>query len=282
MSSSGSCMIEYRIAGTEGKSYHFSSDSSFGWFSTSSEKGCCMAKKKLLPNKPKKLTKKISKKKTTTIKSPASSSKRSGPTKKGKVVKVSSKSQKKGRTGLKEKTLTSKKTIRTEPSGQRSVDTKTVRPASRKKKVSATTTERTPRTRSRSASSSIPSAGSQTGVAILSHKDRYNVGGLFACAIDRASDPDFKRLRTILRHLDLSSQEKDNLLRLSQGMLVPKLFADGLDEHKVRQALRDVIGFASAEGAYEKKWRNEIRQVGIWLGLFPEQFDQIEQKILKK
>ena len=86
----------------------------------------------------------------------------------------------------------------------------------------------------------------------------------------------------MLRHLDLPSQEKDNLLRLSQGFTIPKLFADGVGEDKVSQILTDFIRFALAEGAYEKKWRDEIRQVGVWLGYFPQQFEQIEQRVLAK
>jgi hypothetical protein len=64
--------------------------------------------------------------------------------------------------------------------------------------------------------------------------------------------------------------------------MIPKLFADGVGAHKVSQILADFITFASAEGAYEKKWRDEIRQVGRWLGFFPEQVQQIEQKVLAK
>jgi hypothetical protein len=116
----------------------------------------------------------------------------------------------------------------------------------------------------------------------LSHTERYNLGGLFACAIERAFDPDFKRLGAVLRHLDLPAQEKDNLLRLSQGFTIPKLFADGVGGHKVSRTLTDLITFALAEGAYEKKWRDEIRQVGMWLGFFPQQVEQIEQKVLAK
>ena len=129
-------------------------------------------------------------------------------------------------------------------------------------------------------SSSKPSGRSSSSE--LTATERYNLGGLFACAIERAFDPDFKRLRVVLRHLDLPSQEKDNLIRLSQGFTIPKLFADGVGEHKVSQILTDFIRFASSEGAYEKKWRDEIRQVGVWLGYFPQQFEQIEQKVLAK
>ncbi|HNP29039.1 MAG TPA: hypothetical protein PKK23_08335 [Nitrospirales bacterium] len=137
-------------------------------------------------------------------------------------------------------------------------------------------------TPSRSAPSPTRPAETKTRVESLSPTERYNLGGLFVCAIERVNDPEFKRLRAVLRHLDLPAQEKDNLIRLSQGFTIPKLFADGVGGDKVSQALTDLIRFASAEGAYEKKWRDEIRQVGVWLGYFPKQFEQIEQKVLVK
>ncbi|MCW5783272.1 MAG: hypothetical protein KIT39_08170 [Nitrospirales bacterium] len=135
---------------------------------------------------------------------------------------------------------------------------------------------------SRSVPSPTRPAETKTGGEPLSLTERYNLGGLFVCAIERANDPESKRLRAVLRHLDLPSQEKDNLLRLSQGLTIPKLFADGVGGDKVSQILTDFIRFASSEGAYEKKWRDEIRQVGVWLGYFPQQFEQIEQKVLAK
>ena len=78
-------------------------------------------------------------------------------------------------------------------------------------------------------------------------------------------DPDYTRLRAVLRHLELSSQEKDSLIRLSEGLMIPKLFADSVAEQKVGAALTDLVKFAMAEGNYEKLWREEIRQVGLWL-----------------
>ena len=107
----------------------------------------------------------------------------------------------------------------------------------------------------------------------------YNIGGLFACAIERALDPDYTRLRAVLGHLGLSSRDKDNLVRLSQGFMIPKLFADSVAEQKVGLALTDLVKFALAEGNYEKHWREEIRQVGLWLGFFPAQVQEIEQRV---
>ena len=175
-----------------------------------------------------------------------------------------------------------KTTVLGKASNPKSVVTKQEGLVSKKKAGSTIAKEVVTKGPSRSVPSSTRSADAKTGVESLSLTERYNLGGLFVCAIERANDPEFKRLRAVLRHLDLPSQEKDNLLRLSQGLTIPKLFADGVGGNKVSQILTDFIRFASAEGAYEKKWRDEIRQVGVWLGYFPQQFEQIEQKVLAK
>lgn len=243
-----------------------------------------MAKKKPVRKAlPKTLTKKASKKKSEARKSkPASSSKASGASKKGKAGKASSKPKKKGSASLKKVPGSRKKAVPKKPSAQKSIVPKKKRSVSKKKEGSTKTKKVFTRTPSRSTSSPTRSAEPKTHVEPLSPTERYNLGGLFACAIERTFDPDFKRLRAVLRHLDLPSQEKDNLLRLSQGFTIPKLFADGVGGHKVSQILTDFITFALAEGAYEKKWRDEIRQVGMWLGFFPDQFEQIEQQVLAK
>ena len=115
--------------------------------------------------------------------------------------------------------------------------------------------------------------------AMLSFTERYNIGGLFACAIERRHDPDYSRLRAVLRHLGLTPQEKDNLIRLSEGFMIPKLFAENIPEQKVNQLLADLVKFGIKQGNYEKYWREEIQQVGFWLGVFPAQFQAIEQQV---
>jgi hypothetical protein len=114
---------------------------------------------------------------------------------------------------------------------------------------------------------------------MLSFTERYNIGGLFACAIERRHDPDYSRLRAVLRHLRLTPQEKDNLIRLSEGFMIPKLFAENLPEQKVNQLLADLVKFGIKQGNYEKYWREEIQQIGFWLGVFPAQFQAIEQQV---
>jgi hypothetical protein len=131
------------------------------------------------------------------------------------------------------------------------------------------------------ATSSAPTAPRlpKTKEPLLSSTERYNIGGLFACAMERRHDPDCSRLRAVLRHLDLSAQEKDNLIRLSEGFMIPKLFAENLPEQKVNQLLADLVKFGLAQGISEKYWREEIQQIGFWLGIFPAQFQAIEQQV---
>ena len=83
----------------------------------------------------------------------------------------------------------------------------------------------------------------------------------------------------IERHLDLSPQDKDNLIRQSLGFMIPKMFAENLAEQKVNQLLADLVKFGMKQGSYEKHWREEIRQIGFWLGVFPAQFQAVEQQV---
>ncbi|GJL62991.1 MAG: hypothetical protein NPIRA04_16450 [Nitrospirales bacterium] len=102
----------------------------------------------------------------------------------------------------------------------------------------------------------------------LSANDRYNIGGLFACAIDQARDPGLRKLRKALTHLALSSQEQENLVRLTQGFMIPKLFADEIQDESTRQlAVKELVGFAKTESQYEREWRADLEQFSIWLGV---------------
>ena len=102
----------------------------------------------------------------------------------------------------------------------------------------------------------------------LSAVDRYNVGGLLACAIDQAGDPGLRKLRKALKHLALSVQEQENLVRLTQGFMIPKLFADEIkDEATRRLAVKELVGFAKTEAHYERDWQSDLEQFSIWLGI---------------
>ncbi len=151
----------------------------------------------------------------------------------------------------------------------RTIAKKKTKPSQKKKPLQKSTT------------SSVPAVQrtSKLKEPLLSSTERYNIGGLFACAMERRNDPDCSRLRAVLRHLDLYPQEKDNLIRLSEGFMIPKLFAENLPEPKVNQLLADLVKFSMKEESYEKYWREEIQQIGFWLGVFPAQFQAIEQKV---
>lgn len=247
-----------------------------------------VAKKPVVKKTKSASSKAVSGKKTSIPKkSAAKNTKTSAHTKKNVVKAVSKPTDKKPAAPkpptLKKKASVVKKAIvAPQPSASKPVVTKKEHSLSQKKIVPAQTKNPQAQTPSPSTSSPTRSPEPKSRVEPLSPTERYNLGGLFVCAIERVNDPESKRLRAVLRHLDLPSQEKDNLLRLSQGFTIPKLFAEGLGGDKVSLTLTDFIRFALAEGGYEKKWRDEIKQVGIWLGYFPEQFEQIEQKVLAK
>jgi hypothetical protein len=258
---------------------------------TTRGKGSCMAKKQSVPKaSSQSSTRKVSTKNVVARKSKAlkpttaSSIKHSGAaTKKGKTVKATSQPKVKRTTALKKTGGSAKKAVSSKPSTRQSVATKKQGLVSQAKKGVAKRKSVPGTNPGRTAASSPPrSAGIKAGVASLTSIERYNLGGLLACAIERVSDHGSKRLGAILRRLGLSSQERENLIRLTEGFMIPKLFAEGVAEQKVDQGLQEVMTFAMAEGNYEKHWRDEIRLVGRWLGVFPEQVDRVEQQLLAK
>jgi hypothetical protein len=184
----------------------------------------------------------------------------------------------------KKKTIPKKKVVKTvsrpknKKTAKKKILVKKNKALTSKKKVKSSQTKKPLR---KSATPLAPTAPRllKTKEPLLSSTERYNIGGLFACAIERRHDPDFSRLRAVLRHLDISSQEKDNLIRLSQGFMIPKLFAENLSEQKVNQLLADLVKFGIKQGNYEKYWREEIQQIGFWLGIFPAQFQAIEHQV---
>jgi hypothetical protein len=196
-----------------------------------------------------------------------------------------------GKKGVTKKTVAKKKKATPPKAGPKVVSkvktkkTAKKKPVLQKKKTSSAKkkvkTSQAKKPITKRATSSAPTAPRlpKTKEPLLSSTERYNIGGLFACAMERRHDPDCSRLRAVLRHLDLSAQEKDNLIRLSEGFMIPKLFAENLPEQKVNQLLADLVKFGLAQGSYEKYWREEIQQIGFWLGVFPAQFQAIEQQV---
>ena len=104
--------------------------------------------------------------------------------------------------------------------------------------------------------------------ASLSAQDRYNAGGLLACAIDREHDSGSRKLRKILKFFQLSSLEQENFIRLSQGFTIPKLFADEISEEGLRRTIvKEVVKFAKGEGQYERNWKDDVQRFATWLGV---------------
>ncbi len=238
----------------------------------------------------------VPRKKTTTAKKSTAkpSSRSSGGKKKAKVAKTAAKKKTSSKTTGKKKKVaakntatknttarSNKKVVKTVPKAKKSVKpsqavgTKKTRAAKTKNQSSGT---KKPLTRTTTPSPSRPTGRKKPTELFLSPAERYNIGGLFACAIDRNLDPHYSRLRRALRHLNLSTQEQDNLVVLSEGLMIPKLFAENLAEPKVNKLLTDLVRFAIKDGSYEVHWRHEIQQIGFWLGVFPAQFLALEQQ----
>lgn len=140
------------------------------------------------------------------------------------------------------------------------------KPAKNTKKVSMT-----PRAKAPKKPATKPSASPNpkaTNKANLTPLDRYNIGGLLACAIDQAEDPGLLKFRKALKHLALSAQEQENLIRVTQGFMFPKLFADEIKEESTRElAVKELLRFAKTEDNYERDWQSDIKQFAIWLGI---------------
>jgi len=191
---------------------------------------------------------------------------------------VSKKSVSKKKTTPKKKVVEAASKPKNKKPAKKKILVQKKKPFASKKKVKSSQTKK-PLQKSTTSSAPAVQRLLKSKEPLLSSTERYNIGGLFACAMERRHDPDCSRLRAVLRHLDLSAQEKDNLIRLSEGFMIPKLFAENLPEQKVNQLLADLVKFAIGKGNYEKYWREEIQQVGFWLGVFPAQFQAIEQQV---
>lgn len=229
--------------------------------------------------------------KTTSVSKPTATKKKSKAAKLSKKKKTSSKASSLKKKVVAKKSVSKKKKATTKKKAVKAVSkAKAKKPIKKKllaqkkktsiakKKVKSNQAKK-PITKSAMSSGPTAPRLPKTKEPLLSSTERYNIGGLFACAMERRHDPDYSRLRAVLRHLDLSAQEKDNLIRLSEGFMIPKLFAENLPEQKVNQLLADLVKFGLAQGSYEKYWREEIQQIGFWLGIFPAQFQAIEQQV---
>ena len=103
--------------------------------------------------------------------------------------------------------------------------------------------------------------------AVLSNQDRYNVGGLCACVIDTSTNVGEAKLRRVLTRLQLTEMDQANLYRVSQGVRIPKLFADQLHQDDNRQnILQWLTQFAKADDSSGKQWVGELAELNRLLG----------------
>ena len=202
---------------------------------------------------------------------------------KGKAAKTVSKSKKKSPPAAK-----TKKPIKAKSSGSKKKSSTSKPVASKKKssKLSAVkkgkgskaaksskTRKSTTKSQKKSPSKPIarsvaPSHQKTTARLSLSAQDRYNAGGLLTCAIDRERDPGSRKLRKALNLLQLSIQEQENLVRLSHGFTIPKLFADEMPDEGIRRlVVKEVVNSVKGEGNYVRDWQDDLRQFSAWLGV---------------
>ena len=108
---------------------------------------------------------------------------------------------------------------------------------------------------------------SATGLTGLSPQERYNVGGLCACIIETSTKEGQDQLERVLKHLNLSEMDQSNLIRVSQGLRIPKLFADGLVGTETRKSvLEGLAQFAKTDDPSGKTWKTELEDFGRLLG----------------
>jgi len=185
--------------------------------------------------------------KTSTTKSTKSASSAKKPksttsTQKKTTTGSASPTKKKTVTSTPSKGKTAKKVIRTKTS----ISKKTVRPKSQSPQKAKTSTK---------------SGGGLTA------QERYNVGGVCACVIETSTKEGQNRLERVLQHLNLSEMDQANLLRVSQGLRIPKLFADGLvGEETRRLALQELTQFTKKDDPSGKSWKTDLDDFARLLG----------------
>ena len=159
-------------------------------------------------------------------------------------------------------------TKRTKPQPSKTATSKSKSSVStvKKPKAHALLKKRTPSS-SASRTNSLKSAatrgsGSWMTTAFTSSQDRYNVGGLCACVIDTSTSAGEAKLRQVLTYLQLSEMDQANLYRVSQGVRIPKLFADHFIHEDVRRNILQLLTqFANADDSTGKKWTTELEDL---------------------
>ncbi|MDT7042622.1 hypothetical protein [Candidatus Nitronereus thalassa] len=75
------------------------------------------------------------------------------------------------------------------------------------------------------------------------------------------------RLLRVLKHLNLSDMDQANLYRVSHGLRIPKLFADGLPSEETRRVvLQGLSQFAKADDPSGKSWKSDLEDFARLLG----------------
>ena len=113
-------------------------------------------------------------------------------------------------------------------------------------KTSAQTLSKRPKASSKvlPRTASKPSArrsASTSSVEKISAEIRYNAGGVCASLLNGTSKGEKALLTKILKNLGLSVLEQRNLLQLSQGFTIPKLFADSIKEERDRKKVSSFL-----------------------------------------
>ncbi len=174
------------------------------------------------------------------------------------------------------KSSSSAKKVQSAPSSKK----KKVAPASQSTKKNATatkqkTTQKVAPSRTSTAKNTVKSKGAQPvktnmslkGLSQLSPSECYNVGGLCACVIETFTKGGQGRLKRVLTYLGLSKLEQANLFRVSQGLRIPKLFADGLASEKTRRSvLKGLSQFSKADDPSGKRWKTDLEDFARLLG----------------
>ncbi len=149
---------------------------------------------------------------------------------------------------------------------------------SKKKNATATkqkTAQKVAPSKTPTAKNTVKSKGAQPaktntslkGLSQLSPSECYNVGGLCACVIETFTKEGQGRLKRMVTHLGLSKLEQANLFRVSQGLRIPKLFADGLaGEGTRRSVLKGLSQFAKADDPSGKRWKTDLEDFARLLG----------------
>lgn len=199
-----------------------------------------------------------------------SSKRKVKPKTKSSVAAKKKKPSKPKATSGKKKTVSAKSKPAKKPSSKASSVKK-----GKKRKISKPSKPKKPAPKAQSKSSSkrvvhtsASSSKKPTASKGLSAQDRYNAGGLLTCAIDRDRDPGSRKLRKALQALQLSRLEQENLVRLTQGFTIPKLFADEFSDDSIRRmVVKEVEKFAKGESNYQRDWQEDINRFSTWLGV---------------